>query len=90
MRIKHIKQPKAEEIKAYREKLKAKQTDLAQWTHVSVRTWQNWEGGSIPMPLATWELLQYRFDDYRKRMARRPNTEKLPPLKQSAYGDWTE
>lgn len=88
MRIKHIKQPTGLDVKAYREKLKAKQTDLAQWTYVSIRTWQNWEGGTVPMPMATWELLQYRFDDYKKRIGRRPKAEKLPKLKQSAYGDW--
>jgi len=84
-----IKQPTAEELKAYRKNLGATQTDMANFCHVRVRTYQNWEGGTINIPLATWELLQYRKDDYKKRLSRRPKKETLPKLTQATYGDWT-
>lgn len=36
------------------------QTQAAALVHTTLRTWQRWEAGAVPMPLESWELFQLK------------------------------
>jgi len=52
-----IKQPTPQQIKAARTDAGHTQAQAAATVHAgSYRSWQDWEAGRRPMPLAAWEL----------------------------------
>ena len=50
--------PTPEAIKTARDQLT--QTQAAALVYTSLRTWQRWEWGQVPMPLGTWELFRLK------------------------------
>lgn len=52
--------PSPMEIKEARHRAGLTQSQAAALVGGSRRTWQNWELGVVPMPMAKWELFQIK------------------------------
>ena len=60
MTDKILRPPTPKEIKDLRRDLKLTTTDAGNLIHISNRTFQRYERGNTPMPLAYWELFQLK------------------------------
>lgn len=55
--------PRAEDVKAYRQRHELTQREAADLARVSEGAWQKWEYGQRQMDLKTWELLLYKKNE---------------------------
>jgi len=53
--------PMPHEIQRLRHAAGLTQTEAAERVHTSLRSWQRYEKGDLPMPPAMWELAQFKI-----------------------------